>query len=92
MTLQKRQIEATDLDTNTNPILVKVGTLSKNAIKTKNCNLVNHLNFYLTDKSTEKPCPVFSLTNLIVFCKYKKQQNVTPATHSKKVGTEAKQD
>ena len=35
---------------------------------------------------------VFSLANLIEFCKCKKQQNATPATHSKKVGTEAKQD
>ena len=35
---------------------------------------------------------IFSLTKLIVFCKYKKQNNVMPATHSKKVGTEAKQD
>ena len=48
----------------TNPI-------SKNAIKTKNCPLLNHLNFYVTDKSTEKIFPVFSLTNLIVFCKYR---------------------
>ena len=55
----------------TNPISIKVGTLSKNAIETKNCNLLNHWNFYLTDKSTEKTFSVFSVTNLIVFCKYK---------------------
>ena len=36
----------------TNPIYIKVGTLSKNAIKTKDCNLLNHLNFYLADKCT----------------------------------------
>ena len=53
----------------TNPIFV--GTLSKNAIKTKNCNLVNHLKLYLIDKSTDKTFPVFLQTNLIVFCKYK---------------------
>ena len=47
--------------------------------------MLNHLNFYLTDTNirTEKK------NSIIVFCKYKKQQNVTPATHSKKVGTEA---
>ena len=43
------------------------------------------MNFYLTDKSTET-FSVFSLTKQIVFFKYKKQQNMTPATHSKKVG------
>ena len=75
-----------------NPISIKVGTLFKNVIKTKNWNLLNHLKFYWTDESTEKSCSAFSPTNLIVFCKYKKQPNVTPATHSKKVGTEAKQD
>ena len=49
---------------------IKAGTLSKNAIKT---NLLNLLNIYLTViKSTVKKCPVFSLTKLIVFCKYKK--------------------
>ena len=62
---------------------MKVGKLSKNAIKTKNCNLLNHLTFYVTDKSKYKTFSVFSLTNLIVFCKFKKQQNVTPATYSK---------
>ena len=41
-------------------------------MKTEDCNLVNNLNFYLTNKSTEKTFSVFSLTNLIVFCKYKK--------------------
>ena len=66
----------------TNPISINVGNgCTKNAIKTKKCNLLNHLNIYLTDKSTEKIFSVFPLTNLIVFCKYKKQQNVTPATH-----------
>ena len=29
----------------TNPISIKVWKLSKNAIKTKNCNLFNHWNF-----------------------------------------------
>ena len=38
----------------------------------KNCNLLNHLTFHLTNKSTEKTSSVFSLTNLIVFCIYKK--------------------
>ena len=75
---------------NTNPISIKDGKLSKNAIKTKNCHLLNHLNFYLTDESTENPFSVFLLTNLIVFCKYKKQQNVTPATHSKKLAKRGK--
>ena len=56
-----------------NAISLKVGTLSKNAIKTKTCNLLNHMNFYLTDKSTDKTYPVFSRTNLIVFCKYEKR-------------------
>ena len=73
-----------------NPVSIKVGTLSKNAIKTKHCNLLNQFNLYLTDKSTEKTFSVFSLTHLIVFCEYKKQQNVTPATYSKKVDTVAK--
>ena len=40
-------------------ICIKVGTLSKNAVKTKNGNLLNYLNFYLTDKSTEKIFSVF---------------------------------
>ena len=44
---------------------IKVGTLSKNAIKTKICNLFIHLNLYLTDKRTKKICSVFSLINLI---------------------------
>ena len=52
------------------PISINVGTLSKNAIKTKNCNLFNHLNFHSTEESREKTFSVFSLTNLIVFCKY----------------------
>ena len=68
----------------TNPISIKVGTLAKNAIKTANKNVLNHFNFYITDKTTEKPFSEFPLTNLIVFCKYKKLQNVTPATHTKK--------
>ena len=59
--------------------------ISFKMIKTKNCNLLNHLNFYLTDKSTDKTFSVFSI---IVFCKYKKRQNVAPATHSKNVGIE----
>ena len=67
-----------------NSISIKVWALFKNAIKTKNCNMLNHLNFYLTDKSTEKTFSMFLLTNLTVFCKYIKQQNVTPVTHSKK--------
>ena len=54
---------------NTNPISIKVGTLSKNAIKTNNCNLLNHLNFYLTDKSTQKTFSLFSLSILIAFLK-----------------------
>ena len=54
----------------TNPISIKLGTLSKNAI-IKNCNVLNHLKLYLTDKSTEKTFAGFSLTNLIVFFKYK---------------------
>ena len=33
-----------------NPISIKVGTLSKNEIKTKICNLFIHLNRYLTEK------------------------------------------
>ena len=45
--------------------------------------MLNHFNFYLTDKSTEKTFSVFSLTNLIVFCKYEKQQNVMPTAHFK---------
>ena len=39
--------------------------------------------FMSLKKSTEKTFSVFSVTNLIVFCKYKKQQNVTPATNLK---------
>ena len=61
--------------------------ISKNAIKTKNCNLFNHLNFYLTDKSTEKTFSVFSLTSLIVFSKCKKTTECDDT-----VGTEAKLD
>ena len=44
--------------------------------------------FYLTCYLTFS---AFSLINQIVSCKYKKQQNVMPATHSNKVGTVAKQ-
>ena len=69
----------------TNPISIKVGTLSKNAIKTKNCNLLDHLNFYLTNFYLTF-FSVFSQTDLIVFSKYKKQQNATPETNSKKLG------
>ena len=50
----------------TNPISIKVGTLSKNAIKTKICNLFIHLNLYLTDKRTKKSS-VFSLINLVKY-------------------------
>ena len=47
----------------TNPISIKVGTLSKNAII---CNLLIHLNLYLTDKK-DKENIVFFL--LIIFNK-----------------------
>ena len=53
----------------------KVGTLTKNAIKTKTCSLLNHLNFYLTDKITDKTYSVFSPTNLIVGLSVKTQTN-----------------
>ena len=60
------------------------GTLSKNAIKMNNFNLLNHLNFYLTDKGTEKTFSVFSLTNLIVFFKYKKNNRTRDCNTLKK--------
>ena len=63
----------------TNPISIKVGRLSKNAIKTKICNFFIHLNLYLTDKMTKQ----------IYTFKYRQFFKLIPATHSKKVGTEA---
>ena len=67
-----------------NPISIKVGTLSKNAIKTKIYNFFIQLNLYLTDKRTKKICSVFSMMNYIVFVKYKLIQKLMTATHSKK--------
>ena len=65
----------------TNPISIKVGTLSKNAIKTKISNLLIHFNIYLTDKRTNKRCSVFSLS---LFPKYKQIYKLMPATHTPK--------
>ena len=59
-------------------ISIKVGTLSKTAIKTKNCNLLNH--FYLTDKSTEKTFSVFSLKNKKLGQGQNKTEKVTSNT------------
>ena len=50
-----------DLDVSTNPIPIKVGTLSKNAIKSKICNLLIHLKLYLTYQRTKIFFSVFSL-------------------------------
>ena len=54
----------------TNLISIKVGTLPKNAIKTKICNLLIHFNLYLTDKMTKKRVSVFSLMNLLNIDKF----------------------
>ncbi len=51
------------------------------------CDLFILFNFYSIDKSTKKRFPMFSLTNVNVFCKCEKM--LTAATHSIKVGTEA---
>ena len=55
----------------TNSISIKVGTLSKNAIKAQICNFSIHLNLYLTDRRKNKIFPVFSPTNVILFVIYK---------------------
>lgn len=50
--------------------------------------LLHFLNLYFTDISThtkKKRFPMFSLTNLNVFCKEKQIQNLMPAMHSKNV-------
>ena len=65
------------------PFPLKLGHFLKikiKKLKTKNCYLLNHLSFYLSDKSTVKTFSVFSLTKLIVFCKCKKLKSVTSAT------------
>ena len=54
-----------------NPISIKVGTHSKNAIKTQIGNLFIHLNLYVADKMTKKRFSVFSVMNLVIFVKYK---------------------
>ena len=55
----------------TNPIYIKVGTLSENAIKTKICNFFSNLNISSADKRTKKRFSVFSLMNLILFVIHK---------------------
>jgi len=58
----------------TTPISRQVGTFCKMQEKPHS--------FFITDKST--------LTNIIVFCKYKQILILMAATHSQKVGTEPK--
>ncbi len=73
-----------------NPNSREVGTFCKNAIKLRICDLFILFKFYLIDKSTKKRFPKFSLANVNVFCKYEQILILMAATHSKKVGTEAK--
>jgi len=47
-------------------------------------------NLLCADKSTKERFPMFSLTNIIVFCKYEQILILMAATHPKKVGTETK--
>ncbi len=58
--------------------------------KSRICDLLILFNFYLIDESTKKRFPKFSLTNVNLFCKHEQILFLTAATHSKKVGTEAK--
>ena len=69
----------------TKPIPIRVGILSKNTIKTKNCNLLNHLNFYFTGiKSTEKNFSVFRLQPRSVselnMAHHEEENQTTPTT------------
>jgi len=52
------------------------------------CDLFILFNLLLADKSTKKRFPKFSLTNMIVFCKYEPILYLCIKTHPKKVGTE----
>ena len=79
-------VESETMETFTNPISIKVGTLSKNAIKTEICHLFIHFNLYLSDKRTKKIFSMFSLSNLIIFVKNKRVEKSMSATHSNKVG------
>ncbi len=72
------------------PIPGKLGHFVKCKNKSRICDLLILFNFYLIDKCTKKRFPKFSLTNVNVFCKYEQILFLTAATHSKKIGTEAK--
>ena len=68
----------------TNPLSIKVGTLSKNAIKKIKKTVICEIT-YLTEKSTEKTFSVFSLRNQIVCCKYL-QTKECDACNTQKLG------